>query len=120
MQQIQDVVTVETEGGVIRSQDGAPMELFIFARFAAIEGHEAELAMALRDVVGASRAEPGCIAIDAFRSTRDPRLFYIHSRWVDEAAFDHHAGLPHTVRFTERVQALLDHPLDVTRAALVG
>jgi quinol monooxygenase YgiN len=31
-----------------------------------------------------------------FRSIRDPRLFYIHSRWVDEAAFDTHAGLPHT------------------------
>jgi hypothetical protein len=30
---------------------------------------------------------------------------------VDEAAFDHHAGLPHTVRFIEPVQALalIDH-----------
>jgi hypothetical protein len=28
-------------------------------------------------------------------------------------------GLPHTVRFIERVQALIDHPLDVTRTRLV-
>ena len=35
----------------------------------------------------------------AFRSNREPRLFYIHSRWKDEAAFDHHGGLPHTKRF---------------------
>ena len=32
------------------------------------------------------------------RSTREPRLYYIHSRWRDEAAFDTHAGLAHTVR----------------------
>src|SRR6266704_1167185 len=74
---------------------------------------------ALRNVVGPSREEAGCLSIQAFRSARDPCLFYIHSRWVDEAAFDHHAGLPHTVRFIERVQALIDHPLDVTRARLV-
>ncbi|HSL51242.1 MAG TPA: antibiotic biosynthesis monooxygenase, partial [Candidatus Deferrimicrobiaceae bacterium] len=71
-------------------------------------------------VVGPSREEAGCLDIHAFRSARDPRLFYIHSRWVDETAFDHHAGLPHTTRFIERVQTLIDHPLEVTRARLVG
>jgi len=73
------------------------------------------VAEALRDVVALTREEPGCLGIHAFRSTRDPELFYIHSRWRDEAAFEHHAGLPHTVRFVERVEALIDHPLDVTR-----
>jgi quinol monooxygenase YgiN len=43
-------------------------------------------------------------------------LFYIHTSWIDEAAFGQHAALPHTVRFIERVQPLIDHPLDVTRA----
>lgn len=96
------------------------MELFIFARFHARPGEESAVAAALRDVVGFSREEAGCLGIHAFRSTRDACLFYIHSRWKDEAAFDHHAGLPHTVRFVERVQALIDHPLDVTRAEPVG
>lgn len=91
------------------------MELFIFARFHAREGQEAAVAAALRDVVGPSRAEPGCLAIAAYRSVRDPRLFWIHSRWIDEAAFETHAELPHTVRFVERVQQLIDHPPDVTR-----
>ena len=54
------------------------------------------------------------MGIHGFRSTREPRLFYIHSRWVDEAAFDKHSGLPHTVEFLERAEALIDHPLDVT------
>jgi len=70
----------------------------------------------MRDMLDPVRAEPGCRAVDVFQSARDPDLFYIHSRWADEAAFDRHAELPHTVRFLERVQPLIDHPLDVTRA----
>ena len=92
------------------------MYLFIFARFHAREGQQDAVAAALRDVVPPTRQEPGCRAIGAFRSTRDPHLFYIHSRWADEAAFEAHAELPHTVRFLARVQSLIDHPLDVTRA----
>jgi len=92
------------------------MELFIFARFHARAGQEAAVAEALRDVRSPTSEEPGCLAIDAYRSVGDPRLFYIHSRWKDVAAFDRHAGLPHTVRFLERVGPLIDHPLDVTRA----
>jgi quinol monooxygenase YgiN len=96
------------------------MELFIFARFHAVEGNESAVGEAVGDVIVPTRAEPGCLSIQAFRSTRDPRLFYIHSRWTNEAAFEHHATLPHTVRFIERVQSLIDHPLDVTRAKLIG
>jgi len=96
------------------------MQLFIFARFHAREGQQGSVAAALRDVVGPSRAEAGCLAIEAYRSTRDPQLFYIHSRWRDEEAFEMHAEMPHTVRFLERVQPLIDHKLDVTRAVPIG
>lgn len=91
------------------------MELYIFARFHARPGQEEAVESALRDTVAPSREEPGCLSIHAFRSVRDRRLFYIHSRWKDEAAFEVHAGLPHTVRFIERVAPLIDHPLDVNR-----
>src|SRR5712664_1737508 len=100
------------EGGMIQSKNEGPMELFIFARFHAREGEEGAVAAAMREMLGLVRAEAGCLAIEAFRSTRDPRLFYVHSRWIDEAAFDMHAGLPHTVRFLERVQTLIDHQID--------
>jgi quinol monooxygenase YgiN len=96
------------------------MEVFIFARFHARPGHEGAAAEALLDVLAPSREEPGCVSIHAFRSMRDPQLFYIHSRWKDEAAFERHAGLAHTLRFVERVEPLLDHPLDVTRAGQIG
>ena len=91
------------------------MELFGFARFHAREGQEAALAQAICESVTASREGAGCLNIDAFGSVRDPGLFYIHSRWKDEAAFDLHAELPHTVRFLARARPLIDHALDVTR-----
>jgi quinol monooxygenase YgiN len=50
---------------------------------------------------------------------RDRRLFYIHSRWKSEAAFQTHAELPHTVRFLKRLDMLLDQPRDVTRTELI-
>ena len=93
--------------------------MFVFARFHARPGCESALADAVREVVPASRAEPGCLDIHAFRSTRDPQLIYIHSRWRDEAAFEEHAGLPHTVRFLQRAEPLIDHPLDVARTARI-
>jgi quinol monooxygenase YgiN len=91
------------------------MEMFLFARFHALPGKEAEVQRAILAVLEPSRAEPGCLDIQAFRSLRDPRLYYIHSRWRDEAAFEIHAALPHTVRFIETVAPLIDHPLDLVR-----
>lgn len=96
------------------------MELFIFGRFHALPGREADVAAAIGTVLEPTREEAGCLGIHAFRSVRDARLFYIHSRWRDEAAFESHAKLPHTVRFVERVEPLIDHALDVTRATLIG
>ena len=92
------------------------MELSTIVRFHAREGLEEEVAAALRDQFAPVLAEAGCTRFEVFRSTRDKRLFFIHSRWRDEAAFEIHAELPHTVRFLERILKLIDHPLDVTRA----
>jgi quinol monooxygenase YgiN len=92
-------------------------EIFIFARFHAKEGLQQAVVETIREVLGPTRQERGCLSIHAYRATQDPRLFYIHSHWKDEAAFDDHARLPHTVRFVQKVQPLIDHPLDVTRTS---
>jgi quinol monooxygenase YgiN len=47
----------------------------------------------IREVLVPTRAEAS-----------DERLFFIHSCWVDEAAFERHAGEPHTRRFIARVR----------------
>lgn len=96
------------------------MELFVFARFHTFEGREDEAVEALGHVIGPTRDEPGCLSIHAFRSIRDARLFFIHSRWQSEEAFDSHAQLPHTVQFLKRIEALIDHALDLTRTEQIG
>jgi quinol monooxygenase YgiN len=90
------------------------VEQDVFVRLHAREGEESGVEEALREVAEASR-EGGCLSFQMFRSVRDRRLFYIHSRWADEAAFQRHAELEHTVRFLKPVDALLDEPRNVTR-----
>jgi quinol monooxygenase YgiN len=96
------------------------VDQYVFVRLHAREGEERAVEEALREVTGPSREEPGCLSFHIFRSMRDRRLFYIHSRWVNEAAFQAHAELPHTVRFLKRVDALLAQPRDVTRTEMIG
>lgn len=95
------------------------MEQYVFVRLHARAGEETAVEEALREVSGPSRAEPGCLSFHIFRSMRDPRLFYIHSRWVDAAAFQLHAELPHTACFLQRVDALLDQAREVSRTQLL-
>ena len=95
-------------------------EIVTFARFHARPGEEDAIAQAMCEVHEGSIAEPGCLAHRAYRSIRDARLFYIWSRWKDEAAFELHATLPHTVRFLARVQPLIDHELEVVRTERIA
>jgi quinol monooxygenase YgiN len=65
-----------------------------------------------------ARNEPGCLEIGAYAPTRDPRLFFIHSQSLDEAAFDAHAQLPNTLQFVKQMERLIGHPFDVSRDRL--
>jgi quinol monooxygenase YgiN len=96
------------------------MELVIFARFHARPGDEAAVGEAILANLVPTREEPGCLEIHAFRSIRDQRLFYIHSRWKDEAAFEEHARLPRMIRFVKRLESLIDHPFDAARTQQIG
>jgi quinol monooxygenase YgiN len=92
------------------------MEIFVFARLHARPGKQREVHEAMFAIQGPTRKEPGCLGYGGFQSIRDPDEFYIHTRWRDLASFELHAELPHTVRFVETVEPLLDHPLKVTLA----
>jgi quinol monooxygenase YgiN len=93
--------------------------LFVFVRLHSRRGHEEQVRDALTKVVTSSRTEAGCVGIHAFRSGRDPQLFFIHSVWKDGGAFDRHATLPHTRSFIETVDQLLDEPREVTRTSQI-
>jgi quinol monooxygenase YgiN len=91
------------------------MELYIFGRFLVRDGQEGAFEDALGDVVTATRAEAGCLEVHGYRGMRNPRLYYLHSRWRDVKVFEAHAKLPHTETFLERVEKLLEEPRDVKR-----
>ena len=97
------------------------MELVIIARFHAREGEEAAVRAALAEQIAYVRKlEPDCPFIDAYSSKRNTRLFWIYSRWPDEAAFDRHADLPNTLAFIQKMEKLIDHPFDATRASSIS
>ena len=96
------------------------MEQYTFVRLHAREGEESAVEAAMREVQGPSKEEEGCLCIHLFRSTRDRRLFYIHSRWKDEAALQKHSELPHTVAFVKRVDGFLDQPFEATRTEMIA
>jgi len=91
-----------------------------FVRFEPLPEKGVEFREELLRVVDASRTETGCIAIRAFESLREPPVFEIHSEWVDEAAFELHARLPHTVRFLAAARNLLPHPVEGLRTSQIG
>ncbi|HUO93315.1 MAG TPA: putative quinol monooxygenase [Rhizomicrobium sp.] len=96
------------------------MELFIFARAHARKGREADVEHAIREVLPETAKEAGCLAVSAYRSTQDPQLFYIHSRWDSEAAFERHIDLPHTQRFVAAIEPLVDHPFKAERMGKIA
>lgn len=96
------------------------MTLHVFVRFEPRPGKERTLHDELRLILEPTRAEAGCIRIHLYESARDPLLFFIHSEWTDEAAFEAHAELPHMKRFLGLVGELITHPLKAVRTKQIG
>ncbi len=96
------------------------MSVHFFVRLEPVPGQELEFREELLRVVEPSRTEIGCLALHVFESLREPFVFAIHSEWVDEAAFDLHAQLPHTVQFLTAAKKLLTHPVQGLKAREIG
>ena len=95
-------------------------KLDVFVRFDCRPNANRELRAELMRILEPTRAEAGCMGIRLYESRRDPLTFVIHSTWVDEAAFDAHATLPHMVRFLGVVSDLVTHPVHAVRTNAVG
>jgi quinol monooxygenase YgiN len=92
------------------------LPVHFFAQFVPPPEKATAFRQELMQVVEPIRAESGCLAIRAFESLREPPVFAIHSEWIDEAAFERHAQLSHTVRFIEGAKELLTHPVEGLRS----
>ena len=91
------------------------MPFHFIARFDPNPGMEAAFREELFRVAELSRAEIGCLSLQVFDSLRPPVVFAIHSEWADEAAFELHAALPHTLQFIAAAEKLLSHPIQGLR-----
>lgn len=96
------------------------MSFHFIVRFEPLPGKEAAFRDEVLRVNAPSRAEPGCVRIDVFETLREPHVFAIHSEWVDEASFELHATLSHTMRFLEAVEPLLTQPVQGLRLRHIG
>ncbi|HBY60099.1 MAG TPA: hypothetical protein DEH78_09775, partial [Solibacterales bacterium] len=63
---------------------------------------------------------PGCLRVELFRSVAGPQCFYIHSEWVDQAAFDTHAKMPHMTRFLGLLGELASNAVEAVRTERIG
>ena len=91
------------------------MDLIIAGFFEVAEANAPTVAAAFDAVLGETAREEGCLAVTATRRDDAPGVFHIYSRWVDDAAFDHHLALPHTVAFFDTVRPLLTRPANPVR-----
>ena len=91
------------------------MPVHTFVRFEPRDGKQHELLDELLQVLGPTRAEPGCLNIHLYEGTREPVVYFIHSEWIDDAALDVHSKLPHMTRFLGVLPGLLVQPLQAVR-----
>ena len=96
------------------------MSMHFIVRLEPKPGKAAAFREELERIVPQTRAEPGCLSVQVFESLREPAEFAIHSEWVDEAAFELHARLPHTVRLLEAAGELLTHGVHGLRSTRIA
>lgn len=96
------------------------MPLDVFFRFEPKPGKNKELLDELTRVIPPSRAEPGCVRINLYESTREPLEYFIHSEWIDEQAFEIHAEMAHTRHFLGQLPELMANPFHAVRTSQIA
>jgi quinol monooxygenase YgiN len=86
------------------------MAYAVSALWRAKEGCEGRVAEIVGEMVGPSRAEPGCLFYQPHRSADDSRLFYLYEQYVDEAGYRAHMDSEHFTRLVkeEAIPRLLE------------
>lgn len=93
------------------------MPIALFASLTAHPAHRAALEQALRQMVEASRREPGNLRYDLFVRDDDAATFDLFELYADEAAVAAHRASAHYQAFRDRIGDWLAAPVDVRSAA---
>ena len=75
----------------------------VVAQYRVKAGRGDAVADALRQHVGATRAEAGCLSFVAYRADDDPDRFLLYEQYVDESAFEEHRQTPHFARYIDGI-----------------
>jgi quinol monooxygenase YgiN len=94
-----------------------PQYVEITALISAAVGREQELRERLQEVVGLTRAEPGCLVFEVFERLDKPGQFILWERFADREAFDEHVRAPYTVEYFKSGAAARTEPLHMRRLA---
>jgi quinol monooxygenase YgiN len=79
----------------------------LIARLHCQPGQADDVAAALLELVGPSRAEAGCMMYDACRSKSDPNEVLVLEEWASQEALDEHMTTPHFRAFGARLGGAL-------------
>ncbi|MWV11398.1 antibiotic biosynthesis monooxygenase [Pseudomonas sp. R-28-1W-6] len=93
------------------------MPIALFASLTAHPAHRAALEQALRQMVEASRREPGNLRYDLFVRDDDAATFDLFELYADEAAVAAHRASAHYQAFRDLIGDWLAAPVDVRSAA---
>ena len=70
----------------------------VMARITARAGNETALRLVLRDLLGPSRSESGCVSYDFFENEDNPLEFVTVEHWRDQEAAEAHLATPHVAK----------------------
>jgi quinol monooxygenase YgiN len=90
-----DVATLSAGGAAGAGRERLAMEFVVVARYQVRAGEEDRVEAALKNMRKPSRAEPGNLDYQVLRDPRQPAVFVLYERYVDEAAFQAHQDSDH-------------------------
>jgi quinol monooxygenase YgiN len=73
--------------------------MIVTARIRCRDGADAELTAAARDVIAATRTEPGCLTYVLLQDLDDPSSYFFYEEWADYDALRAHFGASHLTAF---------------------
>jgi quinol monooxygenase YgiN len=79
------------------------------------KGKESELETILLDLIPPTLDEPGNIAYVPHKSIENPSIFMFDELWIDEKAIEEHFKQPHMINLIEKLNPLLERPLELKR-----
>jgi quinol monooxygenase YgiN len=88
-------------------------EISVVATFNPKENQKKEVEQILRDMVGPTRKEPGCLRYELYGTAGTERQFVLIEAYADQVALEAHRATEHYKSYRSRVADALKEPIKV-------